>query len=81
MNLLLHVRLPNFVTEKDAEGPVEIALNKEVIKQVGGKVGSDWKKLAVELGFPEDDIAYFESESNSAAEKAIKVITLWQVCD
>lgn len=64
--------------EKEAEAR-EIILNKHIIRSVGEKVGGNWKKLATELQFPEDDIAYFESEGGSPADMAVKVITIWMV--
>lgn len=64
--------------EKESEAR-EIILNKHIIRSVGEKVGSNWKKLATELQFPEDDIAYFESEGGSPAEVAVKVLTIWVV--
>ena len=67
-----------YIEEKEAEGR-EIILNKHIIRSVAEKVGTNWKKLATELGFPEDDISYFESEGGSPAENGVKVLTIWMV--
>lgn len=64
---------------KDEAESKDIVLNKQVIRSVGEKVGKDWKKLAVELSFEEDEINYFESEEQSAVEKAVKILTIWMV--
>lgn len=70
--------LPFLAEEKEAEAR-EIVLNKHIIRSVGEKVGGNWKRLATELQFPEDDIGYFESEGGSPAEMAVKVLTIWMV--
>ena len=48
---------------------------------IGPKVASKWKELAAALKFPKDDIEYFESESITEVEHAIKILTLWMVSD
>lgn len=53
-------------------------VDKEHLKTLSEKLGSDWKKLAVELNFPEDDIAYLESETQDPVAQASKLLTLWQ---
>ncbi|KAH3695458.1 THO complex subunit 1-like [Dreissena polymorpha] len=63
-------------TEKEVE-PKEITLNKHIICSVADKVAGDWKKLATELQFPDDDVAFFESEQISPSETANKILTIW----
>ncbi|XP_053393953.1 THO complex subunit 1-like isoform X2 [Mercenaria mercenaria] len=55
----------------------EIVLNKHIIRCVAEKIGKDWKKVAVELSFPEDDIAYFESEDLTDPDRGAKILTIW----
>ena len=43
-------------------------------------MGPRWKELAAALKFPKDDIEYFETESITDEEHAVKVLTLWMVC-
>ncbi|KAL3868154.1 hypothetical protein ACJMK2_040988 [Sinanodonta woodiana] len=45
---------------------------------VADMLGEDWKKLAVKLKFPEDDIDYFQSENQENNQRANKVVTIWQ---
>lgn len=59
----------------------EIVLNKHIIRSVAEKIGKDWKRVAIELRFPEDDISYFESEEQSESEKGAKVLTIWMEND
>ena len=53
-------------------------LTKENIADLSEQLGSDWKKLATELNFPEDDIEYFAAEGDEK-EQAVKMLTVWQV--
>lgn len=70
--------LCNFTVKEEAESK-EIVLNKHILRCVAEKIGKDWKKVAVELSFPEDDIAYFESEDQTDADRGTKVLTIWMV--
>lgn len=62
-------------------GPAEVVekLSGEQIQRVCDKIDSDWKKLATELNFLDDDILYFESETTEVAAQALKMLTKWQV--
>ncbi|KAL4236751.1 THO complex subunit 1 [Mactra antiquata] len=62
--------------EEDTENK-EIVLSKKVIRDISEKIGKDWKKLAVELSFEEDEISYFMSEEQPEVEKAVKILTIW----
>jgi hypothetical protein len=68
-----------FYQVKEEMESKEIVLNKHIIRCVAEKVGKDWKKVAVELGFPEDDISYFESEDHTDADTGAKILTIWMV--
>ncbi len=57
----------------------ELPLSKEHIILLAEKLENDWKKLAVELNFPEDNIEYWESETKDKQEQAIKMLTNWKV--
>ena len=54
-------------------------LTKEDIAELAERLGADWKKLATELAFPEDDIDYFASETDDRKQQAIKMLTVWMV--
>ena len=54
-------------------------LTKEDIAELADRLGADWKKLATELAFPEDDIDYFASEPDDKKQQAIKMLTVWMV--
>ena len=87
MQLLLHVIVGNLViypfvisVEKssgDANKNLQ-KLTKDHITGLSERLGTDWKKLATELGFPEDDIEYFARESDDK-KQATKMLTVWLV--
>lgn len=58
----------------------EDALTPQLIEELSKQVGSMWKRLGLELNFQEDDISYFEKENESTQERALKMLTVWQVC-
>lgn len=41
------------------------------------KVAPDWRKLAVKLGFKDDEIKFFEENNETDAEMAKNVLQLW----
>ena len=53
-------------------------LTKEDIAELSERLGENWKKLATELNFPEDDIDYFASESDVKKQATI-MLTVWLV--
>ncbi|WAR23251.1 THOC1-like protein [Mya arenaria] len=59
----------------------DIVLNKHIIRSVADKIGGDWKKVAVELRIPDEDITFFDSEGGSGADLANRVITIWMESD
>ncbi|KAK3091924.1 hypothetical protein FSP39_023755 [Pinctada imbricata] len=67
--------------EQDVAGDEEAAddpLTKEQLQLMSEKLGEDWKRLAIELNFPEDDLAYFETENELDSQRAFKMLTIWQ---
>ncbi|XP_064605925.1 THO complex subunit 1-like [Liolophura sinensis] len=60
--------------------PAEVVekLSAQQIQLVSDKIDSDWKKLATELNFLDDEILYFESETTEVSAQAIKMLTKWQ---
>lgn len=63
---------------KDEEEGMTETLTKETLNLLSNKLGAEWKKLATELNFPEDDISYFESETSDEVQRALKMLTIWQ---
>lgn len=61
--------------EEDAGGLV----TKEQCEMLAEKLGSEWKKLATELNFPEDDVTFLEGETEDVTVQALKMLILWQV--
>ncbi|CAC5356367.1 THOC1 [Mytilus coruscus] len=59
----------------------EDALTPQLMEELSKQVGSMWKRLGLELNFPEDDISYFEKENESNQERALKMLTVWQETD
>ena len=58
-----------------------ITLSDALLRSTASKLpDSEWKKLASKLNFQEDDIAYFESEHRTCAERAVMMLTVWKVC-
>lgn len=57
----------------------EDALTPEIIEKISKHAGKMWKRLAMELNTPEDDIAYFESENHSDQSRSLKMLTVWAV--
>ena len=64
--------------EKDSESH-EMTLNKQIIANIAQLLGRNWKKLASELNFLAEDIAFYESEGQTDTETARKVLTIWNV--
>ena len=54
-------------------------LSKDHVILLAEKLEDDWKKVAVELNIPEDNIEYWESETSDKQEQAIKMLTNWKV--
>lgn len=61
------------------EENVEDILTKQMLEDLASMLTGEWKKLATELNFPEDDISYFEEENNDETERALKMLTVWRV--
>lgn len=57
----------------------DLPITKQQILEVAEGLGNDWKKLAVELNFLDDMIAYFDSENQDITQKALKMLTVWFV--
>ncbi|CAE1172265.1 THOC1 [Acanthosepion pharaonis] len=55
----------------------DLPITKQQILEVAEGLGNDWKKLAVELNFLDDMIAYFDSENQDITQKALKMLTVW----
>jgi len=51
----------------------------EVIERVATLVSDAWLKVAARLHFEQDDIVYFQTENNTAAARASKMLTIWAV--
>lgn len=56
----------------------EDALTTQLTESIAKHAGDMWKRLAMELNFPEDDISYFESENENDEQRALKMLTVWQ---
>jgi len=54
-------------------------LTTDVIQQLSTLLADCWVKLATQLHFDQDDIAYFQSENSTPAAEATKMLTLWMV--
>ncbi len=68
------------VSEKGAS-PGLSSLSADTLVAVANRLKAGlWKSLAVKLNFQQDEIAYFESESSTDAERGIKMLTIWKVC-
>ncbi|KAL5016765.1 hypothetical protein ScPMuIL_006354 [Solemya velum] len=63
---------------KDA---TENAVTTQQLEALAIKLQADWRKLATELNFPEEDITYFESETDDESKRALKMLTIWQEND
>ena len=48
------------------------------LQQLADKIAENWKKLALELGFQEDDIIYFENIDPNLSEQASKMLAVWR---
>lgn len=66
------------VAEESQMAEEEQSIKADQLEAVAGQLGDDWRKLATELSFAEDDIEYFGSEGDSKAQ-AIKMLTVWKV--
>lgn len=62
--------------DKEPES-IEMALTKPMFQKVAEQVGAGWKRLAMELNFPEEDIEYFASEGKGDVETGQKILTIW----
>lgn len=49
------------------------------LEKLAGLLREDWSKLAAELNFPDDDVAFFASESEDTTAQALKMLTIWRV--
>ena len=56
-----------------------MVVSKEQITKLSAELGSNWKMLATELNFPEDDITYVESETSDVDAQGLKMLTIWMV--
>ena len=66
--------------EDEEDEEVTGLISKDQCEALAEKLGSEWKKLAAELNFPEDDVKYLESEAQDVKDQALKMLTLWTVC-
>ncbi|XP_062589734.1 THO complex subunit 1-like [Saccostrea cucullata] len=64
--------------QNEEQGVPEDILSKDQIDLLAEKLGEDWKRLGMELNFPEEDMAYFESENSEKVACAKKMLTIWQ---
>ncbi|XP_033738778.1 LOW QUALITY PROTEIN: THO complex subunit 1-like [Pecten maximus] len=65
--------------QNDEQGKenTEDNLTPPMLDQLAAILKGEWKKLATELNFPEDDISYFETESSDEKQQALKMLTVW----
>ena len=69
-----------FTEKSSVEANKNLAvLTKEDIANLSDRLGAEWKKLATELSFPEDDIDYFAGETDDTKKQATKMLTVWMV--
>ncbi|XP_055956508.1 THO complex subunit 1 isoform X1 [Patella vulgata] len=61
-------------TVKD-DAPLTDIVTKENIAKIAGLIGENWKMLGKELRMQEDDLAYFESEGETAP---LNMLTVWK---
>ncbi|XP_041358036.1 THO complex subunit 1-like [Gigantopelta aegis] len=62
------------------ESPEEVLTDDQKLA-VAEKLGDDWKKLATELNFPEDEISYLESSEDQPTIPGVRMLSLWQEND
>lgn len=55
-------------------------MSKEQVRLVAEKVAGEWKNLATELAFKDDELSYIEGEYGDTVGQAEYMLTLWQVC-
>ena len=56
-------------------------VTKEHLEQLADALKDDWSKLAAELNFPDDDVAFFASEIDDKKAQALKMLTIWRVSE
>lgn len=54
-------------------------LSSEQIQALAGELAEDWRRLAVELNFSEEDIGAFENEEEEEKARAEQMLLSWQV--
>lgn len=65
-----------FVDDSNLQPPVvNVTLNQ--LQNFAEKVAPDWKKLAVKLGFKDDEIKFFEENNEVHTEMARNMLQLW----
>lgn len=62
------------------EGSPQLQLTKDQMHSIAEQVGSMWMKLGERLGLPADHLAYFKDTPDSEVERAVSMLTVWQVC-
>lgn len=67
------------VSETVTSRRLSATVTDDLLRDVASRLaGTEWKTLAQQLKFQEDDIAYFESEHGTASERAAKMLTVWK---
>jgi predicted house-cleaning noncanonical NTP pyrophosphatase (MazG superfamily) len=54
-------------------------LSEEQLQKLAGELAENWRRLATELNFSEEDIETFESEEDEEKSRAEKMLLSWQV--
>jgi hypothetical protein len=79
LKLYQFAKMCSCVFSETNQPPEDPSIKADQLEAVSGLLNGDWKKLATELGFPEDDIEYLASEGAEEKAHALKMLTLWKV--
>ena len=62
-----------------SNGEVVDLVTEQALESLAKELKSEWKKLATELNFGEDEIVHFEGEDSEASGQALRMLTIWKV--
>ena len=68
------------VSQQEPEEVQGNVITRSHIEAIVGDLTGRWKDVAKKLRFPDDDIQFFESETNDTLAQARKMLILWMVC-
>ena len=71
----------NALGDKDNSEPAAKwpPVTQEHIEQLAEIIKDDWKQLAAELAFPDDNIETFTVENEDKKDQALQMLTMWRV--